>query len=391
MTALWSSWSGARWTSSPRRWRQAALAAGVTAALCTPTNADAQVRLQDLVFTLGGSVEDYSGNLSAVTVPRVDSTEHASSAVGEMAVRGQLFLFEGAGRSLQIDFDGGFRQAAARGFQFRDYAPREWVGTTQARYLQRLGTWASLGLTASARGRAVRDRTPMPLFLQPGYAIGVGSVSLVTRSLEGVSLDAKVEMESANYVAEAFLPQLDLLDRGGRGFELGARWGSAPASLRVFGGVWWSEYEHQASFVPDDPFRRDRTVRAGVVWNYFGTMAVQLGVEGALNRSNSNRPEYDALAVRALVSVPLPRATTLHVFAILTGKSYLHETDFARLVPGEEADNASQAYLQLVKPLAVNLDGNVRLAWARAEGDFGNEYYRRIGLSVGFNYRPFGF
>ena len=367
------------------------MAAGVMALLGTPANGGAQVRLQDLVFTLGGSVEDYSGNLSAVTVPLVDSTDHASSAMGEMAVRGQLFLLESAGRSLQLDFDGGFRQAAAMGFKVRDYAPREWVGTTEVRYLQTLGTWASLGLTASARGRAVRDRTPMPLFLQPGYAIGLGSVTLVTRSLEGVSLDGKVEMESANYVAEAFLPQLDLLDRRGKGFEFGARWGSAPTSLRVFGGVWWSEYEHQASFVPDDPFRRDRTVRAGVDWNYFGTVVVQVGVEGALNRSNSNRPEYDALAVRALVSVPLPRATTLHAFAVLTGKSYLHETDFARLVPGEEADNASLAYLQLVKPLAVNLDGNVRLAWTRAETDIGNQYYRRIGLSVGFNYRPFGF
>lgn len=391
MMALRGARNGARWPGRPRRWRQAAMAAGVMALLGTPANGGAQVRLQDLVFTLGGSVEDYSGNLSAVTVPLVDSTEHASSAVGEMAVRGQLLLLESAGRSLQLDFDGGFRQAAAMGFQFRDYAPREWVGTTEVRYRQTLGTWASLGLTASARGRAVRDRTPMPLFLQPGYAIGLGSVSLVTRSLEGMSLDVKVEMESANYVAEAFLPQLDLLDRRGKGFEFGARWGSAPASLRVFGGVWWSEYEHQASFVADDPFRRDRTVRAGAVWRYFGSVVVQVGVEGALNRSNSNRPEYDALAVRALVSVPLPGATTVHAFAVLTGKSYLHETDFARLVPGEEADNASLAYLQLVKPLAVNLDGNVRLAWTRAEGDFGNEYYRRIGLSVGFNYRPFAF
>jgi len=355
-----------------------------------PAQGQAQVRLRDLVFTLGGSVEDYRGNLSAVTVPLVDSTDHASSAVGEVAVRGQLSLLEGA-RSLVFDFDGGLRQAAAAGFHVRDFAPREWVGTTQLRFGQNLGTWGSLGLAASARGRAVSDRTPMPLFLQPGYKIGRGAVTFVTRPLQGVSVDVRGELEAADYVAAEFLPQLDLLDRRVRGFELGATWGAAPSSLRVFGGLWWSEYENQASFLPDDPFRRDRTVRAGADWSYFGTVAVQLGVEGTLNRSNSNRPEYDALAGRVLLSVPLPAATTLHAFAVLTGKSYLEDTDFARLVPGEEADNASQVYLQLVRTLAVNLDGNVRLAWTRAETDIGSQYYRRFGLSLGFDYRPAGF
>jgi hypothetical protein len=140
--------------------------------------------------------------------------------------------------------------------------------------------------------------------------------------------------------------------------------------------------------VADDPFRRDRTVRAGADWSYFGTAIIQLGVEGTLNRSNSNRPEYDALSMRASLTMPLPGTTTLNAFAVLTGKSYLNETAFARLVPGEEADNASVAYLQVVRPIADDLDAAVRLAWTRAETNVGAEYYRRFGLSVEFNYRP---
>ena len=369
----------------------AAAAAALLLVAAAPRHAEAQLRVRDFVITLGGSVEDYSGNLSSVTVPVVDSANDVTSAVGETAVRAQIVLMEGAERSLELSVDGGLRQAAAVGFVSRDYAPREWVGTTELRFRQALGNWGSLGLGVTGRGRSVTDRTPMPLFLQPGYAIGSGSVNLVTRSIQGVTVDAEVQIERANYLAAEFLPQLDLLDRRGKGFELGARWGSAPSNLRVFGGMWWSEYEHQASYAPDDPFRRDRTVRAGADWSYFGATVVQIGVEGALNRSNSNRPEYDAVAVRALVSVPLPSSTTLNAFAVLTGKSYVHDTDFARLVPGEEADNASQVYVQLVKPVAANLDGAVRVAWTRAETDIGSQYYRRFGLSVELNYRPFAY
>ena len=78
----------------------------------------------------------------------------------------------------------------------------------------------------------------------------------------------------------------------------------------------------------------------------------------------------------------------LNAFAVLTTKSYLHETDFARLVPGEEADNASVAYLQVGRSLASNLDGAVRLGWTRAETDIGQAYYERFGISVRASYRP---
>lgn len=353
-----------------------------------PQAASAQVRVRDLVVSLGGSVERFTGNLAAVSVVRVDSADRVISAVAETAVRADISLLNGGDRSLDLTLDGGVRQAAALGFVARDYAPREWAGASTLFFRESLGSWATLGLDGSVRARAIRDRPPMPMFLQPGYVTVSGSATLYSRPLGGVVLDGRVATERADYLAPAAFPQLDLLDRRGRGVEAGARLGSAPSNLRLYGGIWWTEYRHQNSFNPADPFRRDRTLRAGAEWSYFGTAIIQFGVDGALNRSNGDRPEYDAFAVRAAVTVPAPGDATLNAFALLTGKSYLHESAFARLVPGEEADNASVAYLQLVRPLAPDLDGAVGLAWTRAETNIGDQYYQRFGFSVEFNYRP---
>jgi len=131
--------------------------------------------------------------------------------------------------------------------------------------------------------------------------------------------------------------------------------------MRFFGGVRWSEYGHQGSFDPDDPFWCDRAVRAGLDWTHVGELFVQVGLEGTLNRSNSNRPEYDELSMSAALTAPLPGQLTLSVLALLTTKSYVNDTDFARLVPGEEADNALIAYAELVHSIRSNLDGGVRL------------------------------
>jgi hypothetical protein len=229
----------------------------------------------------------------------------------------------------------------------------------------------------------------MPLFLQPGYSTAQGSVGLVTRSFDGVSFDAVADLEWTDYRALLFLPQLDLLDRNSSGVEAGVRWGGA-STVRFYGGVRWTDYSNQGSFDATDPFRRDRTARVGLEWTYSGDLIAQVGLDGTVNRSNSNRPEYDALSFRALLTAPLPARFSVSLFAVLTGKSYVHETDFARLVPGEEADNASIAYLQFVRPLASNLDGAVRFGWTRAETDIGRAYYRRFGGSVQFNYRPLG-
>lgn len=362
-----------------------ALAAAGVAGAAQP--AASQVRVRDLVVNLGGSVEGYAGNFSAVTVSMVDSARSAVAAVGEVGVRGILTLGQSRVRSLELSFDGGLRQAAALGFRRWDYAPREWAGSTSARYSRGLADWGTLVVRGGVRGRAVQDRPPMLMFLQPGYATVHGSAGVVTRAVDGATFDATVDLERADYRAQSLLPQLDLLDRTSSGLEAGVRWGGS-SSLRVYGGFRWADYRNQGSFDPEDPFRRDRTGRMGLEWSYAGAFLAQVGVDGTLNRSNSNRPEYDAVSLRALASAPLPGEFSLNLYALLTAKSYLHPTDFARLVPGEEADNASLAYLQVGRPLASNLDAAVRFAWTRAETDIGSAYYRRFGASVQLNYRP---
>ncbi len=351
--------------------------------------AEAQVRWRDLVVTMGGSMERYTGNFSAVTVPVVDSTDHATASVAEVGVRGSLLLLEQPAYTLTLDLDGGVRQAAATGFRLRDYAPREWVGTGALRVRRALGSAASLTASLSAQTRSVHDRPPMPLFLQPGFSTFGGTVGVSTRSYDGVSFDVEAAGETADYRALEFLPQLDLLDRRSAGVEAGANWSNSRGWIRFFAGLRWSEYRHQPSFDPSDPFRRDRSVRAGLTWTHRGALFVQVGLEGVLNRSNSNRPEYDALSASALVTAPLPGDVTLNVYALLTGKSYVHETDFARLVPGEEADNASVAFVQLARAVASNLDAALRLGWTRAETDIADAYYQRFGLSLRMHYRPF--
>ena len=374
-TCLWAAGRRAQWVA-------------VLSALLVPHEAAGQVRWSDLVFTIGGSAGRYTGNFSAVTVAVVDSTDQATAAGGELGVRGRLVLLERERQRLTFDLDGGVRQAAALGFRLRDYTPREWVGSSSLEFQQTLGSWATGSVRGGIDTRSVRDRPPMPLFMQPGYTTLNAAVGLVTRSFQGVAFDLVADIESADYRALEFVPQLDLLDRRANGFELGARWGREPSMIRFFGGVRWSEYEHQGSFDSDDPFRRDHTIRAGLRWEHVGDMLVEVGLEGTLNRSNSNRPEYDALGLSAALTAPLPGKLTLSVLALLTTKSYVHETDFARLVPGEEADNASIAYAELMRSIRSNLDGGLRLGWTRAETDIGNAYYQRVGFSFLFNYRP---
>ncbi len=367
-----------------------ALALALGAAPWAATPAGAQVRWRDLVVTMGGSVERYSGNFSAVNVPFTDSAEHVVAVVGEMGVRGAALLAESRTRSFELSFDGGMRQAAAFGFRRQDYSPREWVGNASGRYTQSTGSWGTLLAQAGVRSRAVRDRPLSTIFLQPGYTNVQGSVGVLTRSFDGVTFDAQVDLESADYKTLELLPQLDLLDRTSSGIEAGVRWGGS-STMRFYGGFRWTDYSNAGTLDPEDPFRRDHTARVGLEWAYEGDVVAQVGVHGTVNRSNSNRPEYDAVSARAVLTAPLPHEMSLNVYALLTAKSYVHETDFPFLVPGEEADNASIAYLQVSRPVAVNLDAAFRLGWTRAETYFGSAYYRRVGASLQFNYRPRGF
>ena len=120
-------------------------------------------------------------------------------------------------------------------------------------------------------------------------------------------------------------------------------------------------------------------------------ITVQLGVDGTINRSNSRRPEYDALSMRTLVSVPLPFEVGATVLGVLTTKSYVNQTDFKVLVPGEEADNASVLYLDLARGLGPGIDTSVRVGWTRAEAGVGDAYFQRFGVSMLLRYRPGSF
>lgn len=367
---------------------------GLALLVLVPAAGRAQVRIEDLVFTGGVSAEAYDGNFSAVTVPVVDSTDHATAAVGEFGARGALTLVETMtggtwDHSLSVDFDAGFRQFAAAGFEIRDYAPREWVGRVDVSWWQRLGRAGTLTLAGTVRTRSVEDRPPMPLFLQPGYSTVRGALVFRTYEIQGVGMDVQLDVQHTDYEAVSVLSRLSLLDRRSAGLEVGAQARRESWRMRFYGGYRESEYPHQDSFDPSDPFRRDRTFHMGALWTLESAVRAELGVEGTVNRSNSNRPEYDAVSVRGSFTAALPWwEMGLNVFGLLTGKTYVHESPFVRLVPGEEANNASVAYLELNRPLAPNLTTALRFGWTRAETDVGESYYSRFGTSLLFNFRP---
>lgn len=363
----------------------------VTALALVAAPAAAQVRIVDLVFTGGVSAEGYRGNFSAVSVQVVDSTNHASAAVGEFGLRGTVLLLEDPGVSrVNLLVDAGVRQFAAAGFELRDYAPREWTTSLDLSWARRVSSLGQFSLFTGFRGRAVDDRPPMPLFLQPGYSTWRGGVRFHVDPIQGVAFDAEVGLRRTNYDALSTLSQLDLLDRRARGFTIAATAGGRHDwTVRFHTGFETSEYRGQASFDPDDPFRRDRTVTLGAEWNLEADVLATLGVEATVNRSNSTRPEYDAVSVNGEFSMVLPWwDLSTNLYSLVTLKSYVHETEFARLVPGEEADNASLIYLDLARPLAINLEGVLRFGWTRAETDIGRSYYSRFGTTFLLNFRP---
>ncbi len=349
-----------------------------------PEAALGQVTWQDLVFTGGISAEVYRGNLPSVTVLPVDSTNRVSAAVGEFGMRGNLSLLSSQERVLSVQFDAGLRQFAAGGFRVRDYAPREWVGRMDLSYRETVGDRGELSVLAAVGGRKVDDRPPIPLFLQPGYGTAEGRVLFRFARWRGAYIDTQLFGEITNYGA---IPQLDLLDRDVLGAEVGATW-QKEWTVRTYAGFRAVRYGNQGTFDPSDPFRRDKTFSLGATWTLQSRVMAQVGLEGTLNRSNSSRPEYNAVSLRSVVTVPMPQEMNLNFFAVLTSKGYLTKTAFARLVPGEEADNASVIYAELARPLAVNLDGAVRFGWNRAERDIGNSYFERFGATFLLRYRP---
>ncbi len=350
---------------------------------------EGQVTWRDFVVTGGLSSEGYQGNLPAVGTPVRDSTEFASAIVGEFGLRGDLAARFGESGRGNLSFDGGLRQFSARGFELRDYAPRELSGTVELGYTQLLTETTALGARMRLRGRDVSDRPPMPLFLQPGYRAVSGA--LLGEYTDGGERRWDVELhgEWSQFLAPAFAPQIRLLDREGTGVELGVRpnWDMG-GEIRIHLGGDLARFPQQETFLDEDPFRRDRTLNGGVSWTWSGPVLAQVVGEGRINRSNSRRPEYDSGTLRGLVSASLPGDVAMTGYLALTAKRYRFPTEFARLIPGEEANSASQAYLSFNRPLASNLDGTVRLGWTRAETEIGGQYFQRFGASFLLNYRP---
>ena len=359
------------------------------ASIASAANPAAAQRWEDLVVTAGISGESYDGNLASVTVPVVDSANAVGAAVGEFGLRGSGWLVSRENSSLFGSFDLGLRQFLASGFEIRDYSPRERSGRASLQWIQRLGAVGMLRVSGEAGRRSVEDRPPMPLFLQPGYTRFAGRSHMTFNSVDGVTFDVSLDAEVADYEAPDGVGQINLLDRESQGLEIGAAWGN-DWRVRFYGSYRRLDYPEQSSFDPSDPFRRDRTVTLGGEWSYDSSaFRAELGIEGIVNRSNSRRPEYDAFSLRTLVGVPLPWwGLGVNLYGVVTGKTYISLTPFARLVPGEEADNASIVYLDVNREVAPNLDASVRFGFTRGETDIGDAYYQRYGMSFFLNYRP---
>lgn len=349
---------------------------------------ESQFAIDELVITGGASAEGYQGNLPAVGVPLRDSVEFVSAATGEVTLLADASYGAARNGAFRVIFDGGLRHFSARGFQLRDYSPREWVGTLDATYSRGITDGFGIAAGLQLRGRQIDDRPPMPLFLQPGFRAGRLSAGFDARGPRGVLYDFEVAADRSDFLAPEFAPQIRLLNRNVYRAEAGATLNGGSSVLRVFVAGERSEYPKQVTFDPADPRRLDATVHTGAFWTYQGTYILQLGLEGRANRSNSNRPEYDAITLSGLVSASLPRDIAFSAYVALTAKQYLHDTSFARLLPGDEANSASLAYVSLTRSLAFNLDGTVRAGWSRAETEIGGAYYQRFGGSFLLHFRP---
>lgn len=352
---------------------------------------EAQVSLRDLVITSGIHGERFQGNLATVGTVLQDSTEAAIAFQGEAALRSDfIWRKNGVTRAL-LSLDGGTRQFSAYGFEGRDYAPREWVGTADLVLLQAIGTGASgVRLLGGYRGRRVQDRAPMPLFLQPDQHVWYGGASLqvgLPLALDPLSLS--VTLEDARYRAPDEAPQIRLLNRESLSVELrSGRSLDSSHRIETTAGLDWAFYPQQSILLPSNPTREDRTYRGRLGWSYQGNILASAGLEGRVNRSNSRRPEYTSVTLDAQVTMELPADLIGTFYVVISQKDYREATPFARLLPGEEANSASMIYASVTRSLARNLDGSVRIGWNRAETETGGDYFQRFGLGVLLNYRP---
>lgn len=370
------------------RWNLIALIAGAAAALL-PSSVHAQFVVEDLALTSGLSVEGYRGNLPSVGIPVQDSTESATALIAEVTVQSDAaYLMSGGGRFF-LSFDGGLRQLSAYGFKLRNYQPREWVGALNAGYTWSIGDRIGVVVHSRLRGRQVENRPPMPLYLAPGYRSGEIGGEINYRGPGGLLYDGSLVMGQNDFLAPQFAPQIRLLDQDRFIVQGGATATTSEGmSVRLYGALEATRYPKQTTFAPEDPFRRDRTWYLGASFTYPGEQLLQLSVEGRANRSNSDRPEYNAISMRGYFATSLPNDLRLSANGSVTAKRYLHESQFARLLPGEEANSATSITLSLSRAIQEKLDGTIRVGWTRAETEIGDAYFARFGTSVIFQYRP---
>lgn len=344
-------------------------------------------QLQDLALTSELDGHTYCGDLPTISVPWVDPAECASTIGGSFSAQIKALI----GR-LEIDFDAGHRQFGTRGLKRRNYAPREAVANIRADYSRR-------GFTVSANGkfRHITDGPAIPIYRQPSY--GSGGLFLMHHLQVGDNLvtDYAVRGEYVAYDAPKVRPDIDLLDRTSFGVEAGTTWQREGNTWNnwIRGAATYQNHRFpkQKSGVVGDPFRRDQTVSLGFAWRVndvaYEHGSAEIRLEGTANRSNSRRPEYNAVRASLAMEKFLGDWGQARMNLAFAKKAYTTEGQGPALIPGEESDNKSSLSLGLTRYLRNNLDGAVDVEWARAETNVTGWYVRSFGASFTLTYRPF--
>lgn len=381
------------WLRSPTvaRLRPLVTVFGLAGAFHLPDRLAGQGLVQDFVISGGLAGEAWRGDFKALTVPQIDSTEHAVAWVGEWSANGIFTLMTREHSTLEATVDAGFRQFATGGYQLRNYAPREHSGLLKTQYRHDLGGGRHgrvIGeATASILG--ITDRPPMPIYLSPGYetyrlTAGYG------RNIRDLDMDLTVSGERADYNAPALLPNLDLLDRtsliveagGGRRNYRGSD-SDDYSGFRFFGAYRYHSYPKQGPVL-----RVDHAIGLGGSYElsseriYFRTT-----FDGTRSRSRSDRVEYNAARLNMEIHWGLSETMEVSLSGKLARKRYIHPVEHA-LVPGEEADNESNVYAEISRRLGPGVDGAFRLGWQKVETNFSGAYYTRFVSGFFLRARP---
>ncbi len=391
--------------SMPARTRAHAILAvlGLGGLLWFPATLTGQARVKDLVIAAGMAGEAWRGDFTAITVPQIDSTEHAEAWIGEWSVNGIFTLLSRKHSRVEATLDAGLRQFATGGFQLRNYAPREHTGSLTTKLTHSIGGGraGTFNGEATVRMRGITDHPPMPLYLSPGYEI-YRLAAGYQKSVRGMSADVTLTGEGADYTAPALLRNLDLLDRRSVTLEAGAgrRFYRTPGTpnfeddeeeysgFRVFGTYRYHSYPKQAlEQVP----RVDHATGLGGTYDLRTTrLDLTVTIDGTRNRSNSGRVEYNRGRVDAKMDLwECWRDIDLSLAATLARKRYIDPGQDA-LVPGEEADNESSLYATITRSLGPRVNGSFRVGWQKVETNFNGAYYSRFGGAFFLRVRPAG-